>query len=85
MLKRLLFWRRNRHPRWINEFFFGSYRALVGVDFNDLGGVHYVIRLQERDPKNTFRDVKDFRSYKWPQVIELMSHVEKYVRDIGAT
>jgi hypothetical protein len=83
MLKRLLFfWRRNRRTTWTNEFFFGSYRALVGVAFNEAGGVHYVIRLQERNDNGVYKDVKDFRSYKWPQVTQLMGHVEGYTRSL---
>jgi len=83
MFKRLLFfWRRNRQTTWTNEFFFGSYRALVGVAFNEAGGVHYVVRLQERDGNGVYKDVKDFRSYKWPQVTRLMSDIEGYTRSL---
>lgn len=65
-------------PKWVNEFFLGSFRALVGIEVNEVGGVHYVTKLQRRGKDDQFKDMDSIRSYEWPQVQLLMGRVEAY-------
>jgi len=83
MLKHLFFWRKKRQPSWINEFYHGSFRALVGVAWNEAGGIHHVIKLQKRDEKSVYKDVDVFRNYEWPAILVLFRNIEDHAQSLS--
>jgi len=82
MLKHLLFWRKKRHPSWINEFYYGGFRALVGIAFNEVGGIHHVIKLQKRNDQGKYKDVELFRNYEWPAILTLFRNIEEEAKSL---
>jgi hypothetical protein len=82
MFKRLLFWRKKRQPSWINEFYHGSFRALVGIAYNEVGGIHHVVKIQKRNEKSVYKDVDVFRNYEWPAILVLFRNIEDHAQSL---
>jgi len=83
-MKHLFFWRKKHHPSWMNEFHYQGFRALVGIAFNEVGGIHHVIKLQQRNDKGKYKDVEVFRNYEWPTIAHLFRNIEEEAKSLVA-
>lgn len=81
LLFRLLF-RKKRFPWFFNEITKGNLKARIGQNISSGGELEVVIHFFRRDNFATWKKLGEFRYLDTPQVMEIYTDVEHYLRSL---